>query len=305
MTLVVGRQSSEGRIRITADMRLMDEWNIKRGYPYAVLKNIILDREHVVAYAGNSSLAVSTIRRLRKTRGDELVLGLLCAAEQGGTGKYGVEFILAEKGNGLRRIRHTGAEQRTSATWIGHHDAFRAYQELYHGVTPSDIVLVQSEDGVFVPKPASSVVLDFEEFARMNNAFGAIEWSRHFPGGSPDPAFESVGEAFITACTREDGFHYETQAMLSSDAEQEISGPDWTPINWGTVANGGFGFAQLCPTEPGVGLVGLYLPHAGLGLVYHPLSYDGPAVYRGLTHDEFVAAVQEDHGVLIDGARIG
>lgn len=41
MTFVVARQSTEGMIRVVADMRLTDPWNMKRGYPSAVLKNII------------------------------------------------------------------------------------------------------------------------------------------------------------------------------------------------------------------------------------------------------------------------
>lgn len=41
MTLVVARQAADGAIRVIADMRLTDRAEIRRGYPYAVLKNII------------------------------------------------------------------------------------------------------------------------------------------------------------------------------------------------------------------------------------------------------------------------
>ena len=84
MTLVVARRSIDGRIRVIADMRLMDDWNIKRGYPHAVLKNIILDRDLLVAYAGNASFAVDTIGEYRDQRGDTLIGGLLDAAKQAG-----------------------------------------------------------------------------------------------------------------------------------------------------------------------------------------------------------------------------
>jgi hypothetical protein len=81
-------------------------------------------------------------------------------------------------------------------------------------------------------------------------------------------------------------------------------GPEWTNLNWGTAAQGGFGFNLLPPKEPGIGAIGLYLLHGGLGLLYHPLAYDDALVYRRITHDEFRAAVAEDHAIEIDGPRL-
>ena len=42
MTLIVGRRNTSGVIHVVGDMRLTDPDEIRRGYPYAVLKNIIL-----------------------------------------------------------------------------------------------------------------------------------------------------------------------------------------------------------------------------------------------------------------------
>jgi hypothetical protein len=302
MTLVVARRSIDGRIRVIADMRLMDDWNIKRGYPHAVLKNIILDRDLLVAYAGNASFAVDTIREYRDQRGDTLTGGLLDAAERAGEGRDGVEFLVADVQRGLFRVRRSGIEPAGQATWIGDLDAFGLYQELYHGMPKPQVITLETENGP-PPEPYPDTP-DTEAFLRMSGAIGNIQFFKHGPGDLEIPALATVGEAFISAFSAPEGFHYEPQAMLSADHEQVIEGPEWATLNWGNVANGGFGFAQLSPSEPGFGLVGLYFAHAGLGLIYHPLAWDGPIFYRRITHDEFLRAVEEDHAVAIDGARI-
>jgi hypothetical protein len=302
MTLVVARRSTEGKLRVIADMRLMDNWNIRRGYPHAVLKNIIIDRELLVAYAGNANFAVDTIREQRNHRGDTLVAGLVSAAEQAGAGKDGVEFLVADVQRGLRRVRHNGAEPATNATWIGDAAAFDFYQQLYHGMPKPQVLTMETENGP-PPDPYPDTP-DSEAFLRMSGATGHMQFMKYAPGDVSIPALETVGEAFISAFSSPDGFHYEQQGMLAANHEQVIEGDEWTTLNWGTVANGGFGFMQHSPSEPGVGIVGLYFPHARLGLIFHPLAYDGPVFYRRVTHDEFRKAVQEDFAVPIDGARL-
>jgi hypothetical protein len=303
MTLVVARRSTEGKIRVIADMRLRDHWNIKRGYPHAVLKNIILDRELLVAYAGNVDLAVDAIRGHRHQRGDTLLTGLLGAAEHGGEGKNGVEFLVADVGRGLFRIRHTGVEPAINATWIGDLFAFEFYQQIYHGMPKPQVLTLETENGP-PPEPYPDTP-DTEAFLRMSGAIGQIEFVRAIPGAPSIPALDSVGEAFVSAFSSPDGFHYEQQATISTSHEQVIESPEWTTLDGGSAANGGFGYTQLSPSQPGIGLVGLYFPHARLGLIYHPLVYDGPAFYRDISHDEFVRAVEEDHAVAIDGPRFG
>lgn len=75
----------------------------------------------------------------------------------------------------------------------------------------------------------------------------------------------------------------------------------WVAADWGTVANGGFGYMLLVPVESGIGVIGLHFPHAGLGLLYHPLSRDDPYVYTRVTHADFRRRVHDDHGLAIDG----
>ena len=113
---------------------------------------------------------------------------------------------------------------------------------------------------------------------------------------------EEVGEVFVVANSKR-GFHYEQQGAFWANNEQEI-GTEWTTLNWGTTADGSFGYNLLPPKLAGVGAIGLYFPHGGLGLLYHPLRYDHAAPYRRVTHDEFCAAVKEDHDLVVDGPRL-
>ncbi len=290
MTFVVGRQSAEGVIRVVADMRLTDAWDIKRGYPTAVLKNIILSEDVLVAYAGNASLAVHTIRELQDAPRQELVEGLLQSCIEAGEGKQGVSYLVADVNVGLQRIRHTGAEPPAQTGWIGEQEAFDLYQTLYHGMPKPQVLTVE---GISPSEPFPDTP-DTEASLRMSGALMQMQMAEDI---------ETVGEAQVSAFSR-NGFHYEPQAFLAASNEQVFTSPEWEKVNWGSVADGGFGYCLLHPTDPGIGMVGLHFPHRGLGLLYHPLRYDGPAIYRDVSHEEFRAAVVEDHGVAINGPRV-
>lgn len=286
MTLAIGRQGPDGVIRVVADMRLIDHAEIRRGYPYAVLKNIILDPDVLVAYAGNAGLAMHAIRQLQDAPPDRLARGLLASAEDAGDGEGSVDYLLAAVGRGVQRITHRGVEEPCTATWIGDKEAFEAYQQAFHDLRlpePIRIEGVSPDEPIKIP----------EAFMRMSSALAHLEQMEDL---------DCIGEGFVSAFSRS-GFRYEQRGFFATSHKQEI-GTEWTTLNWGTGAQGSFGYNLLPCTEPGIAVVGLYFPHAGLGLLYHPLAYDDALAYRGVTHDEFRAAVTADHGVDIDGARL-
>ena len=130
---------------------------------------------------------------------------------------------------------------------------------------------------------------------RMGNAIASL----HFGAST-----ESVGEAFVSATYSGQGFRYQPQAFLAAEHDQVVEEGPWVPANWGTVAEGGFGYGLLVPTEPGVGLIGLYFAHAGLGLVYHPLVQDEAFTYSGVSREAFREAILRDHGVSVDGPHL-
>jgi hypothetical protein len=290
MTFVVGRQGENGAIRVVADMRLTDTWEIRRGYPVAVLKNVILNNDLLVAYAGNAAMAVHTIRELKDASREDLVAGLLHSSVEAGDSEQGVSYLIADVNVGLQRVRHTGVEPPGRTGWVGDQKAFEIYQAIYHGVPKPQVLTVE---GISPPEPPPDTP-DTEAFLRMSGALAQMQMLDDI---------ESIGEAQVSAFSR-NGFHYEPQAFLAASNEQIFTGPEWEKVNWGSVADGGFGYCLLHPTDPGIGIVGLHFPHRDLGFLYHPLCYDGPAIYRDVSHEEFRAAVEEDHNVPINGPRV-
>lgn len=222
MTFVVGRQSAEGVIRVVADMRLTDAWDIKRGYPIAVLKNIILDDDVLIAYAGNASVAVHAIRELQDAPREELVAGLHQSSVEAGAGEQGVSYLVADVNVGLQRIRHTGAEPPARATWIGEREAFEVYQALYHGMPKPQVLTVEG----ISPPEAFPDTPDTEAFLRMSSALMQMQMMDNI---------NTIGEAQVSAFSR-NGFHYEPQAFLAAANEQVFTSPEWTNVNWGSAS---------------------------------------------------------------------
>jgi hypothetical protein len=290
MTLIVGRRNLNGVVHVVGDMRLTDPAEIRRGYRFAVLKNIILSPDHLVAFAGNADLGMHMIRRFKDAPIDELANGLLDSAREAGAGPGSVDYLLAHTERGLQRITASGVEEPTEAGWIGDPAAFEVYQQGYHArPVPKPIWI----EGVSPPRDQLGDPAAMEPFIRMATGTYVL---------MEDQSVASVGEVFVTANSKR-GFHYEQQGFFQANHEQEI-GSGWTTLNWGTAAQGGFGFNLLPPKEHGIGAIGLYFRHGGLGLLYHPLAYDDALAYRRVTHDEFCAAVAEDHRIEIDGGRL-
>jgi hypothetical protein len=293
LTLVVARRvESNGNIHVTADMRITDHAEIKRGYPFAALKNIILSPSTLVAYAGKAELGMHTIRKLRSAPLDDLGAGLLAASREAGGGKHGLDFLIAGVGLGIQRITTDGIEEWRDTAWIGDVAAFEVYQRAYH---EAPVPLPTWVEGISPPKDQLPDPASLEPVIRMANGTMAVQ---------QDESLRTVGEAFVSASSSRGGFRYSPQGQFVSGEDQEIPSGEWVTLHWGSAATGGFGYNLLHAETPGIGLIGLYFPHGSLGLVYHPLVHDDPIVYAGVTHDEFRAAVAEDHEIEIDGPRL-
>ena len=139
------------------------------------------------------------------------------------------------------------------------------------------------------------------------SALGHFEaWPEELLDGS-DPRradLECIGEGVVWADSK-DGFHYLEQTLVVTGVDTEIVGTDPQPIQVGTTADGAFSCSLVAPTSAGIGLIGLYFHFGRLGLIFHPLAADSSIKYRGVSYDEFVAAVAEDHGVTIQGPKLG
>jgi hypothetical protein len=290
MTLVVARAFGE-RVRVAADLRVTRRDDTARGYPIAVLKNVVLTPDVLVAFAGDVDVATAALRQAKAVAShvERILEVLVQTCEQAA-----VEFIVADRPTALWRVSADGIEP-TSATWVGDKRAYEVYQRGYHTM-PAVREAIRIE-GISPAGPAPFSPDELEVLSRMLNGTIALENT-----GS----IASVGEAFVWAhasATR--GFQYEQQAMLQADHEQELPPDRWVTADWGTVANGGFGYSMLVPVEPGIGIVGLYFPHAHLGLLYHPLARDEPFVYPRVSHSELREAIRSEHDVELHPAGFG
>jgi hypothetical protein len=285
-----------GRVRVVADLRVTDSNDIRRGYPFGALKSVILSETILVGSAGNAELAMHTLRRLpaQPARVDDVLPLLAESSATAGSGNAAVDYLVAVAREGIWRVTHQGVHESARTGWIGDARAFVVFQRGYHETPVSEPIVVP---GISSQTPLPVSKEELEESLRMANGILRLEL---------DDSIDTVGEAFISAVSpRAGGFRYEQQAMLTADHEQIVTGGEWIAADWGTVAEGGFGYSTLVPVEPGIGMLGLYFPHAGLGLLYHPLCRDDPFVYARVTHTQFRARVLDAHGVALHGPGVG
>jgi hypothetical protein len=274
---------------VAADLRVTDSDDIRRGYRFAALKNVILSPTIVVASAGNADAAGEAIRRIpeQPKRISDVLPILEVSSGTAGGGSAGVDYLLADSRLGIYRITDSGVEGPHAAAWIGDQGAFEVYQSGYHELPESRFEEVDPVSG------RRSRVDEFTEFAlRMGAGLERV---------IDDDRISSVGETSLSASTYADGFRYDPTMELSLEREQAIS-PEAAPVSWGTVAEGGFGYGTVLPVEAGVGVVGLFFPHAALGLLYHPLAGVEPFVYRSDSQRAFEDQVFADHGIRMKGA---
>jgi hypothetical protein len=181
---------------------------VRRGYPYATLKNIILSPHHLVAYAGNADLGMHTIRQLKDAPADELTAGLFASAQEAGSGPGAVEFLLAQTERGLQRITNAGVDEPADADWIGDLDAFEAYQRAFHHLEVPETTWIE---GVSPPRDQLPDPAATEPFIRMSLALHALQ---------EDSSITSVGEAFVSANSK-GRFRYEQQGFFEANHEQD------------------------------------------------------------------------------------
>jgi hypothetical protein len=291
MTFVVARTFAGG-IRLVGDMRVTSVTG--RGYPIAVLKVVPIDPDLVVAYAGNLEHAMDVVRAFAAGGGggadaEQLIeqLEASCARDPGT-----VEYLVARRPKELWQIDHIEVRPNLAAAMIGNRNAFEIYQRGVHDAQPPQVFAME---GYTPPPMTPERERDLLLGSQMAAGIFALDQS----------GIEDVGEAFVSVWGGLEGFRYEQQAVLTADHEQVITDDDWTPADWGTVAEGGFGYSVLAPSEPGVGMVALYFPHAGLGMLYAPLKQDEPCVYPRVTQAELYDCLMTDTGVMFAGASFG
>jgi hypothetical protein len=285
VTLVVAR-IVERHVAIVSDLRVTDPDEIRRGYPYGVLKAIVLAPDLCVAFAGSVDEALDAVTSLPIPASSEAFPEIAEAlAARTRRGRRSAEYLVASSNPPrLARIRD-GIVEQSRSTWIGDLAAFNEYQRIFLDPARPRPTLPAGQ----LQPPELAVV------GSMSMAMGELVRSEAVP---------SVGESAILLRTTEASvFQYQTLAMVQASPQSIPSGVR-TTMRFGSAAEGGFAFSMLTPTEPGAAVIGIYFAQGRVGLLYQPLASRYPVSYAPVSHDEFRTIVRENHGVDIQGVEI-
>jgi hypothetical protein len=279
MTLVVARTFADAP-RLVCDSQLTDPLK-RRLNPYdsGALKLVILHRGLCIGFDGGAITGREAVLQAGRSiaSGFDLteVRRLLVRASRRHPNGYLVASLSPSPV--LVRIRDGKDEGEVQGAWLGDQPAFSAFQGYFEtaGSLPHEIQ--HNYQGH----------LDLDErsaASRMLPAMMRVIEDRNYPG---------VGGLPICVAPTSRGFRYESVAMLAADHEQTIEAEQgWVDADWGTAAEGGFGYAIKTPGRAGIGAVGAYFPHGRLGVLFYPGRFLDPLLFPGLSDYEFCRSVE-------------
>jgi len=283
MTLVVARQFADAP-RLVADTQLTDPLG-KRLNPYnrGTLKLVILHRSLCIGFDGGEVTGRKAILDVGRDAAVSFNLAqvrrrLTLASRESSNG-----FIVAclSPSPSLVRIQDGVDEGEAPAAWLGDQPAFNAYQGYFAtaGLLPHEI------------QHSYQSHLDEVERSRASRMLPAMMQVIE------DQRFGGVGGLPICVAPTSRGFRYESVAMLAADHEQTINADEgWVDADWGTAAEGSFGYAVKTPDVAGIGALGVYFPHGRLAVLHFPGRYFEPITFANVSESEFCTAVESAFG---------
>jgi hypothetical protein len=286
MTFIVAN-SYKDNIRIISDSKKTSPEEILRGTENNVLKAVIVHSALCVCFAGSVGRAQVAIEKLEVSRGNpfdlEKVLEYLLLEHRAGNNDP--DFIVAALSpfTTLNKISGGELSRNLPSCWIGNHDAFSDYQKHFHSGS------LPNQGGYSGTK---------EEFytlvSKMEMAFRSVVQSN---------AHKDVGELTISVMTDTDGFKY-APAANTSFVTQSIPSNTWTPLRFGSTAEGGYSYSIMTPSEAGIGAVGIHFYQGNLGALFYPTKSANAITYKNVSAEQFKEKVCEEFGFEIEGVRI-
>jgi hypothetical protein len=280
MTLVEARATPLG-VHVIGDLRVLDPHEVRRGFPYAILKVVVTQPHICVGFAGSVDAALDALYQVREMSDAEEVAATLVAYTER---VDDVEFLVADATRNSIAVAQGGVRQ--AGGWIGDIDAHTLFQAAF-AEEPPEVYRSGAPDD---PDTAEHVMTGI----RIHRAADAVLAA----------SLVSVGEEFVRATSKNGTFEYMTSAKMVMGRDQTIPSGTWTTIQFGGAAEGGFAHSVLTPTTPGVGAVGIHFFQGRLGLLYAPLLAREPYVFREVSHGEFRDDVRERFGFDIQGIGI-
>lgn len=277
MTLVVGEALSSGPV-LAADSMLTFEHGNTSDLLGGALKVVIVDPHAAIAFSGKAALAVSAIRTAASSDpGDRRAILAAASADAD------VHFLLAEIGSEtITRITDgTTIEHSAVRAWIGDRQAFSRFQKLAAEAPP-----------INAPPGLDSLV----ERAQLMNAMRQLV----------DEGHPTVGGVATFVISEPGGFRYSCAVEAVAGGRQVIPPDRWTTVQFGQgAAAGSYTETILTPSGSGVGAVGVHLSEAHAGALFWPLRFDQPVQYRDVGVEQMISSIQSDHGLSLDGPRLG
>jgi hypothetical protein len=292
VTLVVARPFADAP-RLVCDSQLTDQFNEQLNpYSRGALKLVILHRGLCIGFDGGEETGREAILDVGRNAASGFDLSevrrlLMRASRRSSNG-----FIVAclSPSPSLVRIRNGTDEGESYGAWLGDQLAFSAYQSYFEtaGSLPHEI------------QHGYQSHLDLSERSKASRMLPAIMQVIE------DQRFPTVGGLPICVAPTARGFRYESVAMLAADHEQTIEAEQgWVDADWGTAADGAFGYAVKTPDQAGIGAIGAYFPHGRLGLLYYPGRFQRPVPFAGVSDAEFCRAVETRFGFPLGRKGLG
>ena len=73
---------------------------------------------------------------------------------------------------------------------------------------------------------------------------------------------------------------------------------------WDAVEQGAYFESFLYPRQAGARALGIYFVRGRLGALFFPAKAEHALLYRDVTHQDFVGAVEREHQITLAGSRI-
>ena len=239
-----------------------------------VLKAIVVSPSLCVAIAGRPEPGLHAVQEVyRSQASNDDVVSLLSDAHQKCEQK--TDFIVAFVGPppSLVRIRDGAVEKGLIDAWIGDPPAFEKYQEYLAGLA-----------GMTDHLPYKTGAI-----ADMGSAFQMVIEDAQIP---------SVGGFRIAAASYSShisGFHYLRMSAGYGFRPVSAVEPD-SLLQLPEPPQLGYHYSMLVPATAGIGAIGVHTLESHWGVLFYPRCAEKAIPYRGVSLDDFIERVQDEHG---------
>lgn len=289
MTLIIGRVK-DGKVYMLGDTELTFR-NQKKANPFVegCLKQYLINDDLAIGFAGTKEHFEQTLPRLLDCSDSHDVVKIALDVQLSG---LNFDLMIGEIGYEKIRFVRNGVVSEAEAGFIGSHEAFDAFQKIYHKNSSETYLQLEVGRAQFQILRLPEPITDDEIYSRLFHAFKGVIWDTNVSG---------VGGVIIPLCTDKGRFRYINYVDITSDSlniEDFIDEPK--KIEFGTAVGGGYSveFSDDTPYDGQGRNIGFYFLQGGFGIVF-------PANKNGLRNAELVKAKNPAFWILETAKRFG